>query len=338
VNERSTNRTTIIVKAMRTFAVIATVALSIAGGGSLAAAVSSALPPGDGTGSLTIHKFYAEHYENLRESSGSSADAAAIPADAQRVAGVAFRIERIVVDPQSAPTLDAPRDPAFAVLLETTDQDGQIRIDGLLKGFYRITEIVPAGQKALSESFLVKIPMETGVAGEDLWNWNVHVFPKNTASEQVIDPAPRVIVITKLSREDGRRLAGARFKIAASKTAAYQQRFLTHNGEEIEVVTGIDGIARIEIPADATYYLVETKAPVGYVATAAPIEVAASNNQSTGEFSLTVYNREKQTGLASLMPKTGDALLLSVAALMCASLVVSGIGVALSKRNEKRHR
>jgi len=156
------------------------------GGGGVSYATSSVLPDFDGVGTLTIHKFWTENFLNLKEGTGKSSDAEMLPGDADQIAGITFQIEKLLVAQNEVARLDSPVDPTFSMMTRITNAQGEIVITGLSKGFYRITELVPHGYEAQSDRFLVKIPLEEGVINEYVWNWDVHIYPKNTAKLAVV--------------------------------------------------------------------------------------------------------------------------------------------------------
>ena len=161
-------------------------------GGAVASAAPSTLPSDGRCGTLTIHLFSARNYENLKEGTGTSADAASISEQARAVAGVSFTVERLLVAEDSTPSLTSPADPTVGIVRGVTDADGIWQVGELARGCYRITQEVPAGSRALEKQFLIAIPTKIAVAGGGQWLWDVHVFPKNThADAPPTDPKPK---------------------------------------------------------------------------------------------------------------------------------------------------
>ena len=302
--------------------VLLTVLMMFGRGDCQAFAVSSVLPESNQTGTLTIHKFMAQQYKNLKEGTGNVGDETHVPRDARTVAGVRFTIERLRVEPKTAPHPDSPRDTAFSALSGITDKDGVLVIPDLQKGFYLVTETPPQGTEALSEQFVVKIPVEEPGQLGYTWNWDVHVFPKNVsrATEQR-EVYPKTITIIKQSASDRSRLAGASFKIATSEKNARDSVFVRHEGNDIEVTTDANGLAQIEVTGAMTYYLVETRAPRGFVKLAEPISVSVDSSSTATSIDLTIPNEPISTFLGAQIPKTGDVLRVS-AVLMCVGLLV----------------
>jgi len=120
------------------------------------------------------------------------------------------------------------------------------------------------------------------------------VFPPGTNPDD--NRVPKVhlgqIAITKVAAHDKSiRLAGATFYLADSKENAEKGNFLKRSGtsEDIKVTTDDNGEARIEAVGAGTYYLVETKAPQGYIKMQAPIEVVVANdgNQNIVQIEIT---------------------------------------------------
>ena len=158
----------------RVLTLVMTVLLAaIFGGGSFAAA--SPPPP---EGSITIHKFRVESFENLKEGTGSQSDSANVPAGAEKLAGIYFRLEKLRAEQKETPSVDSPKDNAFEAVTKATDANGELVFPGLKEGVYLVTELPPDGYSAQSERFLVSIPMEE--------NYDVHVYPKNMGRDGVI--------------------------------------------------------------------------------------------------------------------------------------------------------
>ena len=114
-------------------------------------------------------------------------------------------------------------------------------------------------------------------------------------------------------------LAGAEFALAASRADAeagnFIERTIDENGnqEEIRVTTNSGGEASIKAIGAGTYYLVETKAPEGYVKLNNPIEVTIGNDSNTRVARLEVRNAKigepadsSQTPNPTQTPTPGD--------------------------------
>ncbi|MCL1953078.1 MAG: SpaH/EbpB family LPXTG-anchored major pilin [Oscillospiraceae bacterium] len=126
-------------------------AATIGGGGAAAS-------PAPAKGSITIHKFLVDSFENLREGTGSPSDASNLPAGAEKLEGITFRLEK-------------QGDSAFMAVTKATDKNGEIVFPGLEEGIYRVTELLPEGYSAQNGQFLVPVPLEG--------RYDVHVYPKN---------------------------------------------------------------------------------------------------------------------------------------------------------------
>lgn len=165
------------------------------------------------TGALTIHKYLSE---TSVAPTTDGTQATNVPADAKRLSGVCFGLQKVdyataggtkidlVNNPQSwkdIQGLKAPVDEAligpvnanYKQLGGCTDANGTINWGGLEPGLYQVTEwqnnpsaqIVNAdgttsplgGQLNASAPFLVTLPM--GMAN-NVPNYDVHVYPKNT--------------------------------------------------------------------------------------------------------------------------------------------------------------
>ena len=114
------------------------------------------------------------------------------------------------------------------------------------------------------------------------------VFPPGTDPED--SRVPKVylgtIDITKVDSEDESvKLAGATFALSESEKQAKSSDFIRS-----DVVTDEYGIASISAIGEGTYYLVETKAPVGYQLSSNPIEVSVANDSSMRITNITISN------------------------------------------------
>ncbi|MCL2106823.1 MAG: SpaH/EbpB family LPXTG-anchored major pilin [Oscillospiraceae bacterium] len=153
--------------------VLAVLLAAIIGGGCPAAA-----SPPSPEGSITIHKFRVDSYDNLKEGTGSQSDSANIPADAEKLAGIYFRLEKLRAEQGETPGPDSPRDSAFEAIEKATDTNGELVFPRLAEGLYLVTELLPECCIAQSEKFLIQIPMED--------NYDVHVYPKNMGKDEII--------------------------------------------------------------------------------------------------------------------------------------------------------
>nr|WP_250544237.1 SpaH/EbpB family LPXTG-anchored major pilin [Canibacter zhuwentaonis] len=108
------------------------------------------------------------------------------------IAGVEFKIQKLDLDLtqntdwETLKTL-TPDDAKNRVVMgsettRTTDPNGEATFDGLAVGAYLVTETnAPAGVVKKAAPFIVTIPRPNG---NNTWNYNVHVYPKNTVSNK----------------------------------------------------------------------------------------------------------------------------------------------------------
>ncbi|MBT1018824.1 SpaH/EbpB family LPXTG-anchored major pilin, partial [Canibacter sp. lx-72] len=105
------------------------------------------------------------------------------------IAGVEFKIQKLNLDLtkntdwMTLATLtpdDAKNRVAGPEATQTTDPNGEATFSDLDIGAYLVTETqAPAGVVKKAAPFIVTIPHPNG---NNTWNYNVHVYPKNTVS------------------------------------------------------------------------------------------------------------------------------------------------------------
>ena len=311
-------------------------------GGSATAAPASILPDSDQTGTLTVHKFVAENFENLKESSGRETDEHHVPEGAQKIAGISFKLEKLVVKEDQVPTTSSPKDSSFAPLVETTDLEGKAYFTDLEVGYYLVSETVPGGYSATDETFVVSIPYQYKDENQRYrWNWDVHVYPKNRAPQPPVELWQGSITIIKESSIFKNRLEGATFKIAQSEAEARAGVFVQRSGRDITTTTNSNGIASFDIPKAGEYYIVEVKAPQGYSLLKNPVKVVVGEGPDQRFVEVAIANQvqvippisniskpSQSSPSYSPLPKTGDEVLaLAFYVLLFSGTVALCIGV-----------
>ena len=132
-------------------------------------------------GSLTIRKFDVKDYANLSEASGASSDQAKLPADATSMAGVEFKVSKLLVGSGKVNvTPTTPVDTRFTPKIGTTNSDGEVVFDNLPQGYYLVTETMIDGYDSPEEGeLIVAIPTQINVDGSEVFNYDVVIYPKN---------------------------------------------------------------------------------------------------------------------------------------------------------------
>ncbi|MBT1018514.1 SpaH/EbpB family LPXTG-anchored major pilin [Canibacter sp. lx-72] len=136
-------------------------------------------------GSIIVHK-HKQQTPQGRPGTGQIENPA--PAGVA-IAGVVFKIQKLDLDLtqntdwMTLKTLTpeaAKNRVAGPEATQTTDNNGEARFDNLDIGAYLVTETqAPAGVVKKAAPFIVTIPHPNG---NNTWNYNVHVYPKNTVS------------------------------------------------------------------------------------------------------------------------------------------------------------
>lgn len=179
-----------------TFAAIVGLSLGVAGPGMVAAPVfaqevQKANINFEQNGKLTIHKKNITGVDNSDSKAASGKEEPGVKGEG--LAGVTFKIEKVNInlhDPSVWATLPKTVEEARAKGIsgdvlkktqETTGPEGNAVFENLPLGIYIVTEeTVPQGV-IKGAPFLVSLPM-TNDKG-DAWNYDVHVYPKNTKAE-----------------------------------------------------------------------------------------------------------------------------------------------------------
>jgi len=133
------------------------------------------------TGSLTIRKFDVSNYANLTESMGTSSDQSNLPSDAVSMSGVEFKVTKLLVgsgNENVTPT--TPVDNSFTPRIGTTNDDGELVFDNLPQGYYLVSETIPESYDSPEEGkFVVAIPTQVQEGNDEVFHYNVVVYPKN---------------------------------------------------------------------------------------------------------------------------------------------------------------
>ncbi|MBT1018780.1 isopeptide-forming domain-containing fimbrial protein [Canibacter sp. lx-72] len=137
-------------------------------------------------GSIIVHK---HKQQTLQGNPGTGQIENPAPAGVS-IAGVVFKIQKLDLDLTQNTgwdmlktlTPDAAKNRvAGPETTRTTDDNGEARFSDLDIGAYLVTETnAPAGVVKKAAPFIVTVPHPNGNA----WNYNVHVYPKNTVSDK----------------------------------------------------------------------------------------------------------------------------------------------------------
>lgn len=228
---------------------IATLLLSL-----VAPAMTQAFTPiGDpSNASLTITKYKQteEQATQNKEATGQDQEVK----NGTPVEGVVYELKRVeAYDPDSNKWTDVTE----ASFTETTDKNGQIKLNNLPLGKYEVVEkSAPASEGIVinDEPFFVDVPM-TNAKGDEL-NYNVKVFPKN-------EIARGGVTLKKLG-DDGKALKGATFVLYEKKNGKIVRA--TDNEKKVipPLTTDDQGEITVEGLDAGDYFFVETKAAPGH--------------------------------------------------------------------------
>ena len=131
-------------------------------------------------GTLTIQRFQVEQYKNLQQSTGQREDVKDVPAEAQIIENIEFKVEKLLVastDTQVTPS--TPLDTSFAARIQKTDANGESVFTNLPKGYYLVSEGILTGHNAQARRFVVQIPNTVvDASGNETTNYDVVVYPK----------------------------------------------------------------------------------------------------------------------------------------------------------------
>ena len=133
------------------------------------------------TGSLTIHKFDVSSYANLKDSTGTSSGQANLPADANIMVGVEFKVTKLLVGSGKVNvTSTTPVDTSFTPRIGSTNSNGEVAFNNLPQGYYLVSETMPEGYDSPEEGkLIVAIPTQVEENGSEVFNYDVVIYPKN---------------------------------------------------------------------------------------------------------------------------------------------------------------
>lgn len=149
-------------------------------------------------GSITIHSFDVEDFENLKGSTGAASDATSIPAGSNALEGVIFTIEKLDDSDGTPVSVKTKVDPTFSKREGKTDGSGTLVFDNLSEAYYLISQKSLDGHYAQATSFVVMLPMkEWETPTKEHLNYDIHVYPKNMQggkiSKQVAEEQNKVV-------------------------------------------------------------------------------------------------------------------------------------------------
>jgi fimbrial isopeptide formation D2 family protein/LPXTG-motif cell wall-anchored protein len=240
-----------------------------------ASALQDSLIDKSKTACLNIYKYEMDDTtEATFKGTGREDDKNNIPSSATPLAGVEFKITRVVdlVDSSgnlnttyytsagvSLPTAaEAKKMTAIATYTKTTDSDGYAKFTDLPLGIYYVEETSNRPDRIVEPTapFVVSLP-RTNTSGLG-WNYDVYVYPKNQLTY-------KPLVIKKVDYNNNSTvLSGASFSLYRS----YEKPSSDSDWKQISTgqTTGTDGTVTISKVMVGCYYkLVETAAPDGYI-------------------------------------------------------------------------
>jgi Predicted outer membrane protein len=150
-------------------------------------------------GSVTIQRFRVEDYQNLQDSTGQSSDRNDVPTNAETIAGISYRLNKLLVsttDTQVTPA--TPIDSTFPAQTNITDKTGKAIFEDLPEGYYLVTELLQNGEVAHASRFVVRIPnVAKDASGNEVTNYDVTVYPKGqeVRVEKSVSSAKQVVGI-----------------------------------------------------------------------------------------------------------------------------------------------
>lgn len=194
-------------------------------------------------GKLTIHKYEREPGVADGEAGNGNSDQN-LPDDAVKLPGVTFEFTQThAFDPATDRWSEVDGD-AFT---HVTDLDGEIVIDNIDLGRYKVQEISgPDHVNINTDEYFVDIPM-TNVEGRDV-NYDVHIYPKNETIRGAVE-------LRKFDGETEATLAGVTFNLYNADGSLLKEGLQTNADGKIQV----DGLAF------GSYYFAETATIDGYV-------------------------------------------------------------------------
>jgi fimbrial isopeptide formation D2 family protein/LPXTG-motif cell wall-anchored protein len=203
-----------------------------------------------------------------------------------------------------------------------------------------LTKLAAANDASLSIAITTTVtslagtaPAQPGViANQATLTVNGTQFPSNTVTTQWGSLA----ILTYEQRTDATDktgvLAGAKYRVYATEADAIAGTNPITIDDQVDWVSGQDGIAFLPVLPQGTYYVVETQAPAGYRADPTPRRQATIQ---TGDLERTTIDAEyaKQQVPAYALPITGGS---GQAAFMIggAGLILGGLGFVLLRRRK----
>lgn len=251
------------------------------------------------TGSITVHKYVYNGNTSLSAGTGTTADAANVPDDAELLGGVEFTLYKVmdadgVMAYYNGTNTDEVKLSDYvsgnAIISGkalatygpfTTPFDGAnkgiVSFSNLPVGMYVLIETNhPDNVSVIASPSLISLPMVNTTTssnnGNAEWMYNIDVYPKNSTSEG------NVKIVKK--DDEGNLLKDVTFQLYKdTRASGAASAVWTKQGDDM--VTGTAGEVNWNSLTDGSYYIVETAAPKGYIVDKRPIYFTVGSNTVT---------------------------------------------------------
>jgi hypothetical protein len=173
----------------------------------LSAVVPQAAFAAPTTGSITVHKFKVDDARQAGAANqGEQLDTDELPQEAAPLAGIRFKLQKIVIDPTPSSTDDViyryegaayVADAKVKAVTKVTGSDGTALFRKLPLGSYLITELPNKAVIQAAAPFAVSVPAALEpAAGMDAL-YDIHVYPKNTTVAETPETTDTKIPVKK---------------------------------------------------------------------------------------------------------------------------------------------